>query len=278
MKISPLIVLISFSLNAFAQTDTTIYFSKLNKRVDSENDAVIYKTIVSKQKGNYVMNSFGRSEKKWVKENITRLTRENDSTITYTTTNIEGKRTITFHKTDSGYLIREYSGKIFIEEGLSMLIFPYVRNGYWKNYDRINGSLSLETWYKDNQAITNKCWINSKEFIKDVFFAVDKYPEYEGGDSELLKYISDNLVYPENARRSGIEGRVLVSFVLMADGSIKWIHMLNKNASELEDEAVRVIKHIPNRWNTAEIGGEKVNIMIMLPVNFSLATKPTRAY
>lgn len=88
MKISLLIVLISFSLNAFAQTDTTIYFSKLNKRVDSENDAVVYKTIVSKQKGNYVMNSFGRSEKKWVKENITRLTRENDSTITYTTTNI----------------------------------------------------------------------------------------------------------------------------------------------------------------------------------------------
>jgi TonB family protein len=125
--------------------------------------------------------------------------------------------------------------------------------------------------YKDNQLISNKYRVADGTYINDVFNYVDKNPEYEGGYSELLKYIGENTEYPEKARANKITGRVVVMFILMQDGSIQGIDFLQRVDLLLDFEALRVVSTIPkNKWKPAEIGNKKVNTPVMIPITFSI--------
>ena len=119
--------------------------------------------------------------------------------------------------------------------------------------------------------ISNKWWINDKRYITNVTTNVDKNAEYEGGNAALLKFIAENIKYPIEARDNNITGKVIVSFIVMNDGTIKGIRILKNVHILLDLEAVRVINSIPkNKWKPAEIEGEKVNFPMMIPVNFTI--------
>lgn len=97
----------------------------------------------------------------------------------------------------------------------------------------------------------------------------DTYPEYPGGNEAMMNFIMNNLRYPESAMNSGKEGKVIVSFVVNKDGSIKDVKTKKSVDAALDAEAVRVVSSMP-KWKPAEKDNKKVNCEMVLPINFVL--------
>jgi TonB family protein len=102
-----------------------------------------------------------------------------------------------------------------------------------------------------------------------IFVVVEKMPQYPGGDSELFNYLSQNIKYPVEAQKAGIQGRVICQFIVEKDGTISNVKVVRSVDPNLDAEAVRVIKAMPN-WQPGEQKGQKVNVEYTLPISFRL--------
>ncbi|MDM8336782.1 M56 family metallopeptidase [Mediterranea massiliensis] len=108
----------------------------------------------------------------------------------------------------------------------------------------------------------------------NVFEVVEKMPEFpNGGMPGLMKYLSDNIRYPEAAKVAGIQGRVTVVFVVDKDGSITNVKTLRGVDAELDKEAIRVISSMP-KWIPGMQKGKAVKVRYTVPVMFRLPNKP----
>ncbi len=96
----------------------------------------------------------------------------------------------------------------------------------------------------------------------------DEMPEFPGGYSEFVKFISKNAEYLEIARENGIEGTVYVSFVVETDGSITQAKVVRGIFKPLDEEAVRVVKMMPN-WKPGKQKGKPVRVRFKVPIKFA---------
>lgn len=108
-----------------------------------------------------------------------------------------------------------------------------------------------------------------EESAQQIFTVVEKQPEFPGGMSELMKFLSKNIKYPVIAQENGIQGRVVCSFVVNRDGSIVDIQVMRGVEPSLDKEAVRVIGTMP-KWKPGEQRGKPVRVKFILPVQFRL--------
>jgi len=99
--------------------------------------------------------------------------------------------------------------------------------------------------------------------------AIEKMPVFMGEDQDFLKYISDNLIYPEVARTVGLQGEVMVSFSVNTDGTVSNVKALNDLGGGCDSEAVRVVSLSP-KWKPASYNGQPVKITASAPVDFIL--------
>lgn len=97
----------------------------------------------------------------------------------------------------------------------------------------------------------------------------DHDPEFPGGEAALMKFIKTNLSYPPSAARKGIQGRVMLSFIVEKNGSASTITVLNSPDNALSREAVRVVKKMP-KWTPARHEGKPVRVKFVMPVTFRL--------
>lgn len=102
-----------------------------------------------------------------------------------------------------------------------------------------------------------------------IYDKVDKNAEYPGGTEALMKFMMTNLKYPETCRKDGIQGRVVIKFVVNTDGSIVDMEETRSPHADLTAEAMRVIKSMP-KWTPATVGGKTVRSRFNLPVMFRL--------
>ena len=108
----------------------------------------------------------------------------------------------------------------------------------------------------------------------DVYEVVENMPEFpNGGMTALMKYLSDNIRYPEAAHKAGIQGRVTVQFVVGKDGSIGNVSILRGVNADLDAEAIRVISSMP-KWKPGTQKGEPVKVKYTVPVMFRLTPEP----
>ncbi len=108
-----------------------------------------------------------------------------------------------------------------------------------------------------------------KEEKEVPYQAVEQMPQFPGGDAELMKYIQDHLKYPVIAAENGIQGRVIVRFVVSKTGEIQDVTVLRGVDSSLDKEAVRVIKSMP-KWIPGKQNGNNVAVYFTVPVMFKL--------
>jgi protein TonB len=101
------------------------------------------------------------------------------------------------------------------------------------------------------------------------FIVVEEPPEYPGGNTALLKYISENIKYPAIAQENNIQGRVILKFVVNPDGSADRIEVLRGIDPLLDNEAIRVVQSLP-RFKPGKQGGVPVPVWFTLPVVFRL--------
>lgn len=99
-------------------------------------------------------------------------------------------------------------------------------------------------------------------------FAAD-VPEFPGGDAAMNKYISENTKYPAIAKENGVEGIVVVGFIVNTDGSLKNVKVAKFIDPELEKEAIRVVSGMP-AWIPAEKNGIPVEAPSKVEIPFIL--------
>lgn len=104
---------------------------------------------------------------------------------------------------------------------------------------------------------------------EQAFIAVEEMPEFPGGESALIAYIAKNTKYPGIARENNIEGRVFISFVVEKDGSISDAKVIRGIGGGCDEEALRVIKSLPN-FKPGKQNGRAVRVQYNVPVNFKL--------
>jgi protein TonB len=107
------------------------------------------------------------------------------------------------------------------------------------------------------------------EKVDEIFDVVETQPSPPGGMSAWNKYLSDNLKYPTQARRMGVEGSVIVVFVVNTDGSIQDVEVLRGIGGGCDEEAVRVVKGAP-KWEPGKQRGRPVRTRMRLPIRFKL--------
>ena len=110
---------------------------------------------------------------------------------------------------------------------------------------------------------------NNTELDSESFDITYRNPEFPGGDKELLNYISNNLKYPESAKENGISGRVSLLLTINEKGEIADVKIIRGICPELDEEAVRLVKAMP-QWEPGYKNGKAKTSYLMLPINFKL--------
>ena len=115
------------------------------------------------------------------------------------------------------------------------------------------------------------CTQSAKSTASDyiTYEAVEEKPEYPGGMGELSKLLSSNLKYPLKSQENGVQGEVLVQFVVDKEGNIEEVTVFKGVDPYLDAEALRVIKMMP-KWKPGKHEGKEVNVKCTIPVGFRL--------
>ena len=100
-------------------------------------------------------------------------------------------------------------------------------------------------------------------------FYIEYWPEFPGGDSARLNFLTENIKYPKIAKHKKIEGTVYVTFVVEKDGSITNIKLLRGVCSSIDAEVIRVMKLMP-KWKPQLYRNKTVRTSMIMPFKFSL--------
>ena len=128
----------------------------------------------------------------------------------------------------------------------------------------------LVTSMKTNQAETASVAV--KDTLtpdESVFEVVEQMPEFPGGYKEMMKYIEQNMRYPEEAKKAGTQGRVVVQFLVNKNGAISDVSVLHSVDRLLDAEAVRLVRSMP-KWKPGMQKGKAVTVKYTIPMMFRL--------
>ncbi len=133
-------------------------------------------------------------------------------------------------------------------------------------------------------------FINTKEYVKNggskelasveviskpgkIFDVVEEMPQFPGGPQALFEFLGKTIKYPKDAEEAGIQGRVIITFVVEPDGSISDAHVVKSVSPSLDAEAIRVINAMP-KWEPGKQNGEAIRVKYTVPVTFRLGDGP----
>lgn len=194
------------------------------------------------------------------------------------TNNIRNGKSLQFHK--NGKLKDE---TIYINDKIEGVSTEYDSNGvlvvqanYANNHlhgDRItyypNGKLRrVETFDSTkNDPIVKKCFTLSG--ADTTYYPRETMPEFTGGIDQLYFFLSRNIKYPPRAREKGLEGKVVMQFVITNTGELTEVEVIRSPSEEFTKESVRVVKSMPN-WKPGTLEGQPVSVKYTLPIRFQL--------
>ena len=132
------------------------------------------------------------------------------------------------------------------------------------NFDQGTDDRNVVREHKDEVIVEEK-----KPVVEEIFRAVEQMPMFPGGDAALMKYLSSHIQYPTMAMENNIQGRVIVQFVVTKTGKIGEVKVVRSVDPDLDAEAVRVCKSLPD-FIPGKMNGQAVNVWYTLPVTFKL--------
>ena len=112
--------------------------------------------------------------------------------------------------------------------------------------------------------------VSKKEFTGKVYEIVEQMPEYPGGLTALMNYLRTNTRYPAAAQRDGIEGRVIVSFIVESNGSVSNIEIVRKCRILISTKKHCVLYVKMPKWKAGKQDGKTVRVKFHLPIKFML--------
>lgn len=139
-----------------------------------------------------------------------------------------------------------------------------VRDSIWSAYK--GDTLLFMESYHEGKFIDGVRYLDGSSFRYTKF---QEPPVYANGNQEMMEIILMNLKYPTNARRMGIEGTVLVTFIITSKGNMEEVRVIQGISGDCDKEAIRVVQLLKN-WNPGRQRGKAVNVRFNLPVKFNL--------
>jgi protein TonB len=103
----------------------------------------------------------------------------------------------------------------------------------------------------------------------EIFTVVEEQPGYPGGDEARIRFLQENIKYPEEAKELGVQGKVFVTFVVETNGSITDVRVLRGIGAGCDEEAIRVVRNMP-KWVPGKQRGVPVRVQFNLPIKFTL--------
>ena len=161
------------------------------------------------------------------------------------------------------------SVEVYGEEGKNGVIIITTKNAVKSSQNQENDLSYTATLNYENSVSDDNEAETPESIYTGVFEVVEQMPEFPGGMEALMKFLSENVHYPEAAVKAGIQGRVVVSFIIEPDGRICNVHVAKKANDDLDAEALRVIGSMP-KWTPGMQSGKAVRVKYALPVSFRL--------
>lgn len=232
-----------FLLPLFVYGQDTLFYNSNNDKVKSAKQADYYQTLVKENIGSnkliersYYMNGTMREE---------------------------------IYYLDLSKKKKEGTQRFWFRNGQLKSAVDYVDNTihgnvltYWQN-----GQLKRKDVFEKNKCISGACFDSTGNPINHFEFLV--YPSFPGGEKMLLEYLRNNIRYPSSAAEKGIQGKVVVKFVLTKDGKPSKIGIKTSVDRDLDLEALRVVKAMP-KWTPCIYDGEPLDFWYVLPIVFRM--------
>lgn len=183
------------------------------------------------------------------------------------------KRITMMNKKDSGRWALAKTLCLIPAVGAAVCLAACVGNG--ENKSAESNAEAKDTATVDNsKAETKVAKFDSKVATRDsgtetVMDKCEVMPKFPGGESGMMKFLTENVKYPKEALDKGITGRVLVEFVVERDGSINDVKIMKSVDPILDNEAIRIVKAMP-KWEPGTMDGKAVRVKHTLPVMFRL--------
>jgi protein TonB len=111
--------------------------------------------------------------------------------------------------------------------------------------------------------------LNISSKLPQGFTSVQRIPTFPGGEGAFGRYLSANIIYPQNARKNKIGGRVILTIMIETDGSVGEVKVVKSVDKEIDEEAIRVVKASP-KWLPAIQNDKPVRVQTAIPINFSV--------
>lgn len=131
-----------------------------------------------------------------------------------------------------------------------------------------SGQIKRHDIFKLGVWVTGRCF--DENGIETPYCDYVNLPEFPGGREALVKYLAENIKYPDDARSSGVEGTASYSFIVDTDGLIYHIRALMWLNSSINKECLRVIKSMP-KWQPGKCEGVPTKFRYYLPIRFKLS-------
>ena len=166
------------------------------------------------------------------------------------------------------------NGKVqYVENGITTGKGSYqngVKHGEWEGTYQIpdtDESIPFTEQYTAGELISGVSYDKAGKPYS--YKVLEILPEPKGGMNGLMRYLMQSLRYPTQARRKGIEGKVMVQFYVNKDGSLSGIELMQGIGGGCDEEALRVVKGFP-KWTPAVHRGQEVRVRMSLPIVFKL--------
>ncbi|NEN25208.1 TonB family protein [Cryomorpha ignava] len=140
-------------------------------------------------------------------------------------------------------------------------------NGKWLFYG-IDGEPTEIGVYKKNVLLKTTLPDGSPV----AFTTIESMPDYPGGEEAMMMYLANAITYPADAKEEGVEGEVVVSFLIGTEGWIEDINILKSVHPSIDTEVIRIMSAMP-QWTPGYQDGKPVKVQYNLPVNFKLPKK-----
>lgn len=136
----------------------------------------------------------------------------------------------------------------------------------------INAEADENTQVEEYKAPVAVAKVVEEEAVEEqqIFMVVENAPAFPGGDEARMKFLVENIKYPQMARESGIQGTVYVTFVVERSGSVTDVKILRGIGGGCDEEAIRVVQSMP-KWAPGKQRGKPVRVQFNMPIKFTLA-------
>ncbi|WP_077924236.1 energy transducer TonB [Spirosoma sp. 209] len=141
------------------------------------------------------------------------------------------------------------------------------RDGVWTGR-YADGSFFYEDRYDKGEDLGGKAVVGTRDTLR--YAKIYQPPSFKGGMAALGDFLNNTLRYPAEAQRRGVQGRVVIGFVISEEGAVDDITVIRGLGYGTDEEAARVVKWSSSRWTPGYQRGQPVRVTYVLPINFSL--------